>query len=93
MATLVSGGTGFVGINIVRDLAENGHDVVSIDVGAPDELAERFLEPWRARVTWVTGDLLDAALLERVGREHSIDKIVHAAAYTPYGEQERTHFR
>lgn len=93
MTTLVSGGTGFVGVNIVRDLAEHGHEVVSIDVGSPDALTQRFLEPWRERVTWVTGDVLDTALLDRIAAQHSIDKIVHAAAYTPYGEQERTHLR
>ncbi|MEC9013276.1 MAG: NAD-dependent epimerase/dehydratase family protein, partial [Chloroflexota bacterium] len=36
MATLVTGGTGFVGANIVRDLAINGHDVVSFDINGPD---------------------------------------------------------
>ncbi len=38
MATLVTGGTGFVGANIVRDLARNGHQVVSFDINGPDQL-------------------------------------------------------
>src|SRR5581483_4253303 len=90
MATLVTGGTGFIGVNVVRELAAHGHAVVSIDVGPPDALTHRFLEPWRERVTWVTGDVLDAALLERVAADHPIERIVHAAAYTPYGDQEQT---
>jgi len=93
MATLVTGGTGFIGVNVVRELAAHGHAVVSIDVGPPDALTHRFLEPWRERVTWVTGDVLDGALLERVAADHPIERIVHAAAYTPYGDQEQTHFR
>lgn len=91
MAVLVTGGTGFVGINIVRDLAEAGHDVVSVDVGAPDALAEHYLASWSERVTWLTGDLTDPQVLARVGAD--VDLVVHAAAYTPYEDQERTHFR
>jgi UDP-glucose 4-epimerase len=93
MSTLVTGGTGFVGINLVRDLAAAGHEVVSIDVAVPDPFAEAFLSPWAERVTWVTGELLDPTLLEHVGRDHAIELIVHAAAYTPYEDEETTHFR
>ena len=32
MATLVTGGNGFVASNIVRVLAERGHTVVSLDI-------------------------------------------------------------
>ena len=35
MATLVTGGVGFVGASIVRELAARGHEVVSYDVLAP----------------------------------------------------------
>lgn len=90
---LVSGGTGFVGINIVRDLAEAGYDVVAVDITAPDALAEAYLEPWAQRLTWVTADLTDGEATAAIGREHDPDLIVHAAAYTPYEDQERTHFR
>lgn len=93
MAVLVSGATGFVGINVVRDLAEHGHDVVAVDVTAPDALAEAFVAPWSERVSWVTGDLVDPAPLRAIGAAHDVDLIVNAAAYTPYDDQERTHFR
>ena len=43
MATLVTGGTGFVGANIVKDLVRNGHQVVSFDINEPDQLLRDFI--------------------------------------------------
>ena len=82
MATLVTGGTGFVGANIVRDLARNGHQVVSFDINGPDQLLENFIGESSSQVTFVQGDIVDRASVERLGREHQIGKIVHAAVYT-----------
>jgi nucleoside-diphosphate-sugar epimerase len=93
MATvLVAGATGFVGINIARDLAEAGYDVVAQDIIAPDALAEGFVAPWAERVTWVTGDLADPAVAGELDA-HVPELVVNAAAYTPYDEQEQERFR
>ena len=81
MATLVTGGTGFVGSNIVKALAELGHEVVSFDLAAPDALVESYLKPWAAQVTFVQGDMLSEADLERLAA-HRVSKIVHAAVFT-----------
>ena len=80
MATLVTGGTGFVGANIVKDLANNGHQVVSFDINGPDALLQDFLGD--SPVTFVQGDIVDPASVARLGQEHQIDKVVHAAVYT-----------
>lgn len=82
MATLVTGGTGFVGANIVKELARAGHQVVAHDLNAPDQLIEDYIGEDAPRVTFVQGDILDRAAVERLGVDHSIDKIVHAAVYT-----------
>ncbi|MDA0263255.1 MAG: NAD(P)-dependent oxidoreductase [Chloroflexi bacterium] len=82
MATLVTGGTGFVGANVVRDLARNGHEVVSFDIDGPDRLLRDFVGEAAPQVTFVQGDIVDQASVARLGGDHSIDKIVHAAAYT-----------
>ncbi len=72
MATLVTGGTGFVGANIVRDLARNGHQVVSFDINGPDALLQGFLSD-SPPVTFVQGDIVDPASVARLGQEHQID--------------------
>ena len=80
MVTLVTGGTGFVGSNIVRTLAQRGHSVICLDLAAPDTLVRGYLEPWLSQVTFVQGDILDQEDVERATL--GIDKIVHAAVFT-----------
>jgi nucleoside-diphosphate-sugar epimerase len=82
MVTLVTGGTGFVGANIVRDLARNGHQVVSFDINGPDHLLQDFLGGDASTVTFVQGDIVDRKSVETLGQNHRLEKIVHAAVYT-----------
>ena len=82
MVTLVTGGTGFVGANIVKDLVQNGHKVVSFDINGPDQLLQDFLGEYSSSVAFVQGDIVDPVSVERLGQDHQIDKIVHAAVYT-----------
>ena len=81
MTTLVTGGTGFVGSNIVRSLAQRGHSVICLDLVAADAMVRGYLESWMSRVTFVQGDILDEEDVERAASS-GIDKIVHAAVFT-----------
>ncbi len=83
MATLVTGGTGFVGSNVVRALAERGHDVLVLDLDGPSALMERYIGPWAERITFVQGSVLDMDALGGLSLNHSIDRVVHGAYYTP----------
>ena len=83
MVTLVTGGNGFVASNIVRVLAERGHSVVSLDISKPDDMLKAYLQPWHDRITFRTADVLDLNALDELASDHSIDKVIHAVAYTP----------
>ena len=82
MATLVTGGVGFVGANIVKRLAKAGHQVVCFDLSGPDQLLRDFIGEHSPGVSFAQGDILDREAVERLGDEHRIDKIVHAAVFT-----------
>ena len=73
---LVTGGAGYIGSHVVRQLGQAGESVVVLD-----NLSTGF----EAAVTsgeFVLGDTGDAALLERLFTEHEIDTVMHFAAHT-----------
>ena len=51
MKFLVTGGAGFLGINLVRYLIERGHDVVSLDI------AEFAYPDIKDKITVINGDI------------------------------------
>ena len=82
MAVLVTGGTGFVGANIVRELAQEGEEVVSFDLAPADTLVRHFVAPWAGRIEFVDGDIRDAEAVMALAHGYGIDRIIHAATYT-----------
>ena len=92
MSVLVTGGTGAVGVNIVRVLAQAGYDVLCLSRRAHDvdPALDRFLASVRHRVTLVSGDVGDASALVAAIRNYRPTNVVHAAAITPSAEMERS---
>lgn len=74
MHILVTGGSGFLGINLIRFLLARGHEVRSWDI-AP------FDYPERDRIDELHGDIRDLSLHARGFA--GIDAIVHCAAALP----------
>jgi UDP-glucose 4-epimerase len=73
---LVTGGAGYIGSHVVRQLGEAGERVVVLD-----DLSRGF----RASVMHgelVVGDVGDAGLVRRVLAEHGIGTVMHFAAFT-----------
>jgi nucleoside-diphosphate-sugar epimerase len=88
MKLLVTGATGFVGANLVRVLASQPDvAVIATDLTAPDAQVERL---WaRAQAQWRRLDVTDRAAVRALIEDEAITHILHAAALTPTGEQER----
>jgi nucleoside-diphosphate-sugar epimerase len=71
---MITGGAGFLGINLVRHLLQRGHTVRTLDI-AP------FDYPERDRVEIHTGDIRDRAAVDRAMQ--GVDVVVHTAAALP----------
>jgi nucleoside-diphosphate-sugar epimerase len=78
---LITGGAGFLGINLIRFLLERGHAVTSLD------LAEFRYPDVLDRVQVIQGDIRDPGVVDRA--LEGMDIVVHAAAALPlYPHQE-----
>lgn len=74
MSVLVTGGAGYIGSHMVLALADAGEDVVVID-----NLTTGFEWLLDNRVTFVSGDVSDSALVGRIIAEHDIEAVIHFA--------------
>ncbi len=94
VSTLVTGGTGFVGSNLVKTLAQRGRQVVCFDQVPPDGLVKAYHSAHSSSITYVQGNILDADDLRRAVVGRQITKIVHAAVFTGLRQDiERDHSR
>jgi len=73
---LVTGGAGYIGSHVVRQLGEAGEDVVILDnltTGVKDAVLFGEL---------IIGDTGDKACVEKIFQEHNISTVMHFAAHT-----------
>jgi nucleoside-diphosphate-sugar epimerase len=71
---LITGGAGFLGINMTRYLLDRGHQVVSLDIAD-------FDYPEKGRITEIKGDIRDRAKVDSAMK--GIDFVIHSAAALP----------
>ena len=73
---LVTGGAGYIGSHVVRQLGGAGEDVICLD-----NLSTGFRQAVTAGEL-IVGDTGDAALLAQLFADHDIDTVMHFAAHT-----------
>ena len=80
---LVTGGAGYIGSHVVRQLVERGERVIVLD-----NLSTGFREAVLG-VDLIEGNVGDADLVRSILREHSIETVLHFAAHTIVPESVR----
>lgn len=81
-AILITGGSGFCGLNIAERLLRQGRKVVLYGVGEPPPQALTAFSTLPGELLLEHGDVRDQAALEQVLIRHGVDEMVHAAAIT-----------
>ncbi len=80
MKCLVTGGAGFIGAHVVRELLEGGEEVVVLD-----DLSGGFRENVPDEALFVEGSILDHQLVEELFKKHRFHYVYHLAAYAAEG--------
>jgi UDP-glucose 4-epimerase len=78
--SLVTGGAGFMGAHLVKELLAMGHTVVALD-----DLSGGFADQVDPRATFVEGSINDHELVDRLFAEHGFTYVYHLAAYAAEG--------
>src|SRR3954449_4210174 len=87
MATLITGGCGFIGLALAEALIGAGEKVLLFDLAAPAK--DVLARPELHSAAVITGDIRNADGLDRALADRDIDRIIHAAAMTPNAQRER----
>ena len=85
---LVTGGLGYIGSHTCVALLQAGRDVVILDnlSNSVGLVAERIEAIAGRRPVVVEGDMLDAALIDRIFSAHGIEAVIHFAGSKAVGE-------
>lgn len=75
MTLLVTGGTGFIGSNVLRGLVDKGERPIAYDLMPDFNLIDDISD----KIEIIRGDVLDFPNLMRVTKNHEVDRIVHMA--------------
>jgi len=75
MKILITGGSGFLGINLVRHLHSRGHEIVSLDIVDFD------YPDMNGKINAITGDIRDKEAVAKA--MEGVDVVIHTAAALP----------
>ncbi|MDZ7672654.1 MAG: UDP-glucose 4-epimerase GalE [Halanaerobiales bacterium] len=74
MSILVTGGAGYIGSHVIKDLADNDFDTITLD---------NLKKGHKKAVTsgnFIKGDISDKKLLDKIFNENNINAVIHLAA-------------
>ncbi|UGV27608.1 NAD(P)-dependent oxidoreductase [Rhodopseudomonas boonkerdii] len=86
MTTLITGGSGFIGLAIAERLIAEGEQVILFDLTAPSQ--DMLARPELAGAMLITGDVRNADDIDRALASARIDRVIHTAAMTPNAQRE-----
>ena len=88
MTILVTGGAGYIGSHTLVELLGTGQQVVVLDnlSNSSPESLKRVERITGKPVTFVKGDILDRACLQRLFAEYRIESVIHFAGLKAVGE-------
>jgi UDP-glucose 4-epimerase len=79
-SSLVTGGAGFIGSHVARELIQRGHSVTVVD-----DLSGGFVENIPPGARFIQGDVADAAFVANLFEASGFDFVYHLAAYAAEG--------
>lgn len=82
MTVLITGGAGFVGLNIAERLLRAGRNVVCYGLAPPPGIALHAFQSLPGQMSVTIGDVRDRAALLDALQRHRVECIVHGAAVT-----------
>jgi len=87
MATLVTGGNGFISSYVIKGLQDRGEEVVSFDIVEPPPKVSNIFDT--GKIKFIQGDVQNVVDLFRIIKEENISRIIHAAAVlTPVSQKD-----
>lgn len=88
MNILVTGGAGYIGSHAVHHLLKNNHTVVVVD-----NLSRGHVASVPRSAHFYKTSIEDSSRIKQILREHSIEAVMHFAAYTDIGESIQDPFK
>ena len=89
MTVFVTGGSGFVGLNLLEQLLERGDSVVSFSLSPPPAAATKAFSALPGTLRHVDGDVRDAEAVVKSLEESGADRVIHTAVITAGIDRER----
>ena len=85
---LINGGLGFIGSHTVVECIEAGKTVIILDdcSNSSEEVLDRIEQITNVRPLFVKGSILDESILDHILASHTIDGVIHFAAFKAVNE-------